>query len=394
MCFGGEADEAANTANNGGAVYVENGAVLNVNNAVFEGNAASNHGGAIYAMAATVTVLGEKTLFKNNSAVKHGGAIYASYSGKVYSFIEMTSGRFEGNTAMAGGAVSVRSNCQATFNGTVFSGNSVSGDDGTADGNGEGGGAIYEGYGKLILVDVEMTGNSASVYGGAISAVGGTVTATGGEFKNNTAVRGGAINLVENCKASFTNTKFTANSATGKANNEGGGAINAEQGSLILSGVTMDGNTSAYYGGAINARKGTVEITDTVITNSQGSTGAALYFRENETKVTITNSTISNNNAKYNGAIYMTSAGELTVNGLTAIGNTADKGGVFYVSGGVITITGLDAENNTAKTSGKVLNASGSADVTVNYTSEDELTVWNAAGAVYGIVTFTKKSAN
>jgi predicted outer membrane repeat protein len=301
---------------------------------------------------------------------------------------------------MAGGAVSIRSNCQATFNGTVFSGNSVSGDDGTADGNGEGGGAIYEGYGKLILVDVEMIGNSASVYGGAISAVGGTVTATGGEFKENTAGRGGAIHSVESATMSFTGTKFISDEATEykdtNKGTDGGGAINIEEGKLTLSGVVMDGNTSAYYGGAINARKGTVEIKDTIITNSKGSTGAALYFRENETKVIITNSTVSNNTAKANGVIYMTQAGELTVNGLTASGNTADKGGVFYVSGGIITITGLNSQNNTAKNGGKVLYASGSADVTVNYTSEDELTVWNATGAVYGMdkVTFTKNSAN
>jgi predicted outer membrane repeat protein len=290
----------------------------------------------------------------------------------------MTSGRFEGNTAMAGGAVSIRTGCQATFTGTVFSGNSVTGDDGTADGNGEGGGAIYEGYGKLILVDVEMIGNTASVYGGAISAVGGTVTATGGEFKNNTAVRGGAINLVDNCNASFTNTKFTANSATGKANNEGGGAINAEKGSLILSGVTMDGNTSAYYGGAINARKGTVEIKDSVITNSKGSTGAALYFRENETKVIITNSTVSNNTAKANGVIYMTQAGTLTVDGLTVSGNKADKGGVFYLSGGVLTFNGVVASDNTATTSGNLMYITGaSTSATVNCTAEEKA-IWES----------------
>ena len=380
IILGASVADDANTAVNGGAIYAENGSELIITNAIFEGNSATNHGGAIDAIAAKVTIIGDETLFKNNSAVKHGGAIYASYSNSVYTVIEMTGGRFEGNTAMAGGAVSIRSGCEATFTDTVFDGNSVAGDDGTADGNGEGGGAIYQGYGKLNLVNVVMTNNTAEVYGGAIVAVGGTVTATGGEFKNNTAARGGAINALESTM-SFTDTKFTANQATeynsANGGKDGGGAINAEEGRLTLSGVVMDGNTSKYYGGAINARKGTVEIKNgTVITNSQGGTGAALYFREAGTTVIINDSTVSDNTSTANGVIYMTSAGTLTVDGLVASGNSAVNGGVFYLSGGTATFSSVVATDNVAKTNGNLLNISGSAVATVNYETDAEKAVW------------------
>ncbi len=363
-----------NTAVLGGAVYAVNESQLTIENVEFSENIASNHGGAIGAYNADLIISGENTVFNANTAAKYGGAIYLSnqtvegkYEGAT---LIMTDGTFSENTAFAGGAINGRTNSEMSITGTLFSNNSV-----TAETTNEGGGAIYQGYGKMTLVNVDMIGNTATVYGGAIVAVGNTVIVTGGEFKDNSAARGGAINALESTM-SFTGTKFTTNSATrNSANTDGGGAINAEKGTLTLSGVIMDGNTSKYYGGAINARKGIVEIKDgTVITNSQGGTGAALYFREAGTTVTITDSTVSNNTATANGVIYMTSAGTLTVNGLTVSGNNANNGGVFYLSGGTTTFSGVVATDNVAKTNGNLLYISAIA--TIKYETDEEKAVW------------------
>lgn len=390
-----------NTAVLGGAVYGVSDAQITVENAEFSENNASTNGGAISLANADLIVSGENTVFAKNTAANHGGAIYLSYQtiNEVAegATLNMTSGTFSENTAMGGGAVSIRTNCSATLTGTVFTENSVTGDNGTADGNAEGGGAIYEGYGSLTLVNAVLSNNVASVFGGAISAVGGTITVTGGEFKENTAARGGAINAIEGVKMSFVGTKFTSNSATrDSANTDGGGAINAEKGKLTLSGVVMDGNTSAYYGGAINARKGTVEIKDgTVITNSKGATGAALYFRETGTTVTITDSTISNNTASANGIIYMTGTGTITVDGLTVSENKAAKGGAFYFSGGTHTFSNVTATNNdaTATNGGDLMYISGaSTSATISYKTDAEKTTWES-GTYNSGATVTYKAA-
>ena len=370
-----------NTAKLGGAILVRM-ATLEIKASAFNNNEATGNGGAIVTQGSAVTVSGDSS-FVGNKATGHAGAIYVTYfdeeiGGETpetvthYGSLNMTDGSFEGNTAMGGGAVSIRTNCSATFTGTEFINNSVIDNVGdSVDGDGEGGGAVYVGYGSLTLTDVTMTGNRAEMFGGAVNAIESTVTVIGGEFKNNSAARGGAVNIIDNPKknhtVSFTNTKFTENHASGEGNTEGGGAINAEGGVLILSGVTMDGNSSVNYGGAVNARKGRVEIKDnSLIINSKGNTGAALYFREAGTEVTITNLTVSNTTAEYNGAIYMTSSGSMTVNGLTAIGNTANQGSVFYVSGGAdVTVNGLVAKSNSSKGSGGVMFVSG-ANMTVN----------------------------
>lgn len=372
----------------GGAIYAKGNIVLY--GVSFAGNCATTNGGAIYLNGGVLTAKGDN-LFVGNTSAGHAGAIYVTYVKDVSDgVLDMTGGVFAYNKAIGGGAVSVRSNCEATFTDTEFIGNAVAGDDGTADGNAEGGGAIYVGFASLTLNNVTMTDNASDVFGGAVNAVDSTVTVSGGEFKNNTAVRGGAVNLIIGCNASFTSTKFTSNSATGVENAEGGGAINSENGILTLSTVTMSGNSSANYGGAINARKGTVEIKDnTVITGSVGTTGAALYFREARTKVTITDTTVSDTKATSNGAIYMTSASELTVTRLTAIGNTANQGGVFYFSGGAtVTLNGIVAKGNSTKGSGGVVFVS-QANLTVNASdlggseSGDGNSAGSHGGAIY-----------
>ena len=375
----------------GGTIYALGN--INVYNVNFAGNKASKNGGAIDLVGGVMTAKGDN-VFVGNTAAGHAGAIYVTYAtAGPAGVLNMNGGTFAYNSAMGGGAVSIRSRCEASFENSTFIGNSVAGyqvdaeGNGESDGDGEGGGAIYVGYGALTLNNVTMTGNTADYVGGAVNALKSDVNVIDGSFNNNEAVRGGAINVLNSSTVTFTGTTFSENVTTSEAvHTDGGGAINSADSALTLSAVTMYGNRSGYYGGAINARKGTVVITDnTVISNSEGATGAALYFREAGTEVTIIDATISDNTATNNGVIYMTQAGTLTIDRLTATGNSANQGGVFYVSGGVITLNSVTATGNHASNGG-VLYVAEAANVTVNGSTLGEAENGNTAtngGAIY-----------
>ncbi|MBR4968345.1 MAG: hypothetical protein IKY19_08995, partial [Bacteroidaceae bacterium] len=340
-----------------------------------------------------VTAIGENE-FKNNTAVKHAGAIYVTYvtvkegenDVRVGTVLNMTDGLFEGNTSMGGGAVSIRTAGKATFNGTTFKDNAVTGDDGKADGDGEGGGAIYVGYGELTLVDVTAIGNTAEGFGGAVDSIKSTITVTGGLFENNKANTGGAFFALSDSNLTFTETEFKANESTYENTDYkseiGGGAINITDGSLTLSGVTLDGNKSGWYGGAVIATESIVNINNnTVAKNNIGKTGVAFSFRYGCT-ITMTDTVIENNLNGYNSAVYI-GAANATITNVTATGNSSTNGAVFYVSSGSnVTITGGTFTNNSA-TSGGVIYATGTTSkVTVEGSTFSGNTAKNG-GAVY-----------
>ena len=133
----------------------------------------------------------------------------------------------------------------------------------------------------------------------------------------------------------------------------GGGAI-AATGTITVNivGGKFTGNSSGYYGGAISIGGTTATATNasisggTIIENSIGQTGSALWFKTTGT-VTVDTITVQNNKNGTNGVIYIT-AGTHTYNNVTATGNQANKGGVFYISGGTVKITNSKLTENTA----------------------------------------------
>ena len=389
---------------NGGAVYVYN-AELQVNGGnTFSNNTSSNHGGAICLSGSTMTAAGENT-FNGNKAANHGGAIYVTYTSGdsgLNGSLTMTDGTFSGNTALGGGAVSVRSNCDASFNGTVFENNKSEGFAGEDDGDGEGGGAIYVGYGKLSLNNVIATGNTSTGFGGAVDIVGATVNITNGDISDNDAVNSGAIYAMSKSNVTINGTTFTNNKSTfdntTSDGNKGGGAISIKGGTLTISGATFDSNFSDYYGGTILANGTTVVINgNTVVKNSVGKTGSALHFR-GACKVTVEDVSILDNTGAVNGVIYV-NGGTCDMTNVTVSGNEGVNG-VIYASGKstVVTINKCDFNNNTA-TNGTIY--AKEATVTVTDSQFSKNTASNG-GAIYTLTgnvtvnnsTFTENTAS
>ncbi len=407
-----------NSAKNGGAVYL-NDADAQLTDVTFSKNTATTNGGAVDIVGSRVTLTGTSG-FSNNSAGSHGGAVYVTYinasadgqTPAIPGSLTATNGTFTGNSALGGGAVSIRSNCEAIFNGSVFTENTVTGyeikADGTGapDGNGEGGGAVYVGYGKLTLTNVTAENNEAlsslevgtdtiiKSFGGVISSAGADITVTGGTFSGNKASIGGAIHAMSSTDVTISNSAFNSNESSYTKldydNTVGGGAVNIIGGSLDMDTVTFDGNKTGYYGGALMASGTVVDISDSIFTNSEGATGAALHFKS-KADVTISDTQITDNTSSANGVVYANNS-SVTTTSLTATKNTAAKGGVFYVSNAnsVISVIESTITNNSATSNGGVVYTENA---TVSFTdcniSDNIAKNGGAAYSDRGIVNFT-----
>ncbi|MDR2778606.1 MAG: hypothetical protein LBB13_03890, partial [Rickettsiales bacterium] len=189
----------------GGAINLDAGVVVNLENLIFSGNQTKFQGGAIYSWGTdnnnrnSLNFTGETT-FDGNKTIgtdSNGGAIFACYS-----------------TLTFGGGLA------------TFEGNSST----------KGGGAIYGHFGTKLTFggDVVFIGNNSVGHGGAI--------------------RSWEINVNNKNILEFEgNATFVRNSATGNVIGEGG-AIYIWNSSITFGGLaTFENNSSRGNGGAIYA---------------------------------------------------------------------------------------------------------------------------------------------
>ena len=212
-----------------------------------------------------------------------------------------------------GGAVSIRSNCKATFTDTVFKNNSANGT--SFD---QGGGAIYVGWGTLNLNNVTMTGNSTTGgFGGAVNANSATLKVNGSTFESNKATYGGALTVSGTGSFQIDNSTFKQNSAND------GGAVYAYGATLTVTGAnTLFSENSAGRGGAIylvlkDSTAASMTMTGGKFENNTSTTdGGALSLRS-YASATFTDTVFKGNsvNGAANSAFYMHSTAKL--NGAT-----------------------------------------------------------------------------
>ncbi len=384
--------DAKGSGGNGGAHYLYE-ANVTYDNVDFTGNHAANHAGAVYQGACPLTI-DSSCEFNENSADNHGGAFYLTYKTladktRQGAVLNLTDVSFKNNSAMSGGAISIRSSCEAEINGGSFIGNSSAGYLDKNDGDGEGGGAIYVGYGKLTLTDVTATDNSASDFGGFVDSAGSTVVINGGTFTGNKTYSGGVLFATSTSDVTITNATLSGNESTYENTDYnsaiGGGALYQKGGTLTVSNCVLDGNKSDYYAGAIYANNAQVTINEnTVVKNSQGATGAALYFKgttvadltdieitdnisngngvvyANYCTLNMTNVTATKNKAYQGGFIYSSNANaKVNLTDCTVTENNATNGGVIYFDSATVTFNGGTFTNNTAKNGGVVYSQKG-----------------------------------
>ena len=144
----------------GGAIALENGAVLTVNNSMFRDNYAEYGGGAIGGIGLKATI--RNSLFINNSASNAegaGGALFTEGGA-----VSVANSSFHSNSALAGGAISAQFGSKLEINRSEFLDNSAS----------YNGGAIIV-DGNLNIRASSFVGNRAETYGGAAFTRGSVV---------------------------------------------------------------------------------------------------------------------------------------------------------------------------------------------------------------------------
>ena len=343
----------AQTTGNGGAF--NNAGTLTVSNSVISGNISTDNGGAIYNKG-TLNV--NYSTISGNTAVL-GGAIYNTTSGSTLSLSNST---ISGNHALASNSGTI------TTSGSIFAAS---------------GGGLYLDNGTVNISNSKISGNDATYTNtGSIDLnnIGAFYAANGAGI----CVSFATVNIF-NSTISGNNSSFTAGTISNVNDyfaNYGGGIFNSN-GTLNVANTTISGNSSGSGGGIYNI--GTINnITNTTIADNSASTNGGGIFNASTAAINIANTTFANNSATTNGAgIYNSS----TINiANTIITNSTGTVNVYDGSGTVNLITGSTAANNLVTQSGL------SWAINKTYAEIDLGTLQNNGGppsSADGVATFT-----
>lgn len=343
-------------AEEGGAIFVDGGA-LTVSDSRFDANKAQL-GGGVFARNGVVKLT--SVLFTGNEAVEHGGGLYLADSDA-----QLDSVQWLDNVAgFTGGGLS-------NWRGKLFIRSSI-----FKTNRAEVAGALANVGGQVDVVgpDTEFAGNTSKYYGGAVqnegadatlrmndikarenaSAAGGFLFSKEGETdiresliaaNRALAAEGGAI-AQRGGRVHLTTVELRANRAGGA-----GGAIASSGRLMLLAGSVLADNVAATNGGAVvsarNDYAAGMTMHDTlVINNEAGLRGGGLQTASNANirdsafignraiqgagirtdlvshpaRVSIINTTVSDNHARRGGGIYAVSRGEDTL--VEIIGST------------------------------------------------------------------------
>ena len=317
-----------NKAENGGAIYINNG-VLTIDSGVIRENTATVNGGAIYVDNGASVVIIDGIIEGNETTGGNGGAIYVNGG-----TLSVVAGTIRGNEATGGNGGAIYACASASL---VIKGGTI-----TQNKAASYGGAISAVNSSVSIngENVEISENAAEI-GGAICAQSGSVTVSSGKIiKNKANSCGGAIYISATAELIIEGGELLSNSA------QNGGAIYVNAGNAIISGGYIGSNT-ATNGGAIYTAGGTTAISGGSITsNIATNNGGAVYV--NDGSATISGGSITSNTATENGGAIYTAGGTTTISGGTVSGNTAKQGGELYVSAET-TISGCQITSNTTE---------------------------------------------
>jgi hypothetical protein len=275
----------------------------------------------------------------------------------------------------------------------------TAGDDGTSGGDVFGGG-IY--YGAVSTVDIENTTVSNNVVGGVDSEE--RLCGAGDDRERSSSGKGGALWCDLNCNVTITGSQFSGNDATASAgglgfehnstaaltgctvesnqsSDDGGGIWLGKDGTLTLDNTRVDGNStpegSNKAGGGIFAESAgasnttIVEIlNNSIIVDNYSDFGGGMGLED--PNLTVENSTITRNTARYGGGVYC-SSGEASLSGDTLIENNFAEGGagLYYLNSAFNMSADVIVRGNYASSYGGGIYISGPADAGGSQTITD-----------------------
>ena len=349
----------------GGALTVTSSTV-NISSSRFESNTATV-GGAIFSQLGSDMTISNST-FINNSATGgsddrcHGGALFIE-SGCTVTAHNST---FIDNTAgYGGGAISLFQGTFIDSTHNVYSSN-------RADGFG---GAISAYYRSRITIDNSYYSNNSGRYGGVVYTQSyGSITVGNSSFDNNVAGSGGVMCAYSSSNITVGNSSFDNNVA-----GRDGGVMFADYSSSITVGNSSFDNNVAGSGGVMCAYSSSnITVGNSSFDNNVAGRDGGVMFADYSSSITVGNSSFDNNVAGSGGVMCAYSSSNITVGNSSFDNNVAGPGGVmsaYYSSS--ITVGNSSFDNNEAGDDGGVMSAYYSCSITVGNSSFDN----NVAGS-------------
>ncbi|MBE6677846.1 MAG: hypothetical protein E7597_03525 [Ruminococcaceae bacterium] len=373
-----DGNPAANIANYGGGVYVNNASFNMTKDEDVSGaitnNVAIVDGGGLYVASAPITIAGD---ISDNIAARNGGGVYLenaaiSFTGNIHGNKAGYALTAEGHTPVEGqgngGGIYVASDYtddttvkEADINGTI-SGNSAN----------LNGGGIYAKGGTVVTVnggDIHSNnasnGNGGGIYATEantfVEVLGGNI---GLEDKPNIAVNGGGV-YIDGADFILDKTANTEGSISHNlALTDGGGGYfyNTD---VEING-NIDDNTAQGSGGGIYLNEAIVTVEGDISNNRSVAMQELRATIGNGGGACLVNSSVLNMGADGNitgnitdgngGGIAAYSDSTVNLGGGVITQNTADYGfgGGVYANDSVVNITGSDINANSAKNGGGV----------------------------------------
>ncbi|WP_461506297.1 choice-of-anchor Q domain-containing protein [Rhodopirellula baltica] len=366
---------ADGASGSGGGILNDGGTLTVSGNTTISNNSANRAGGGIEATSGTLNTISGATISSNNAGVSpavaspgNGGGIHIGGDGQ----LTISGGSVTDKSAALEGGGLWNGSGMMTINGTTISGNTALGD-----GADDGGGGVFNNGGSIAITNGSIRDNVASGSagsGGGLLNFGGLVEMTGTTITGNRANRaGGGIESTADSSTTLLNVALNMNNAgvspATAAPGNGGGFHVTGNGSVEITGGTVNGNVAASEGGGLWNGTGTMTVDGTVIDGNVASgddadNGGGGIFNVGGTLV-ISDATIQNNVANgvsgSGGGIF--NAGTATIDNTTISDNTANRagGGLEAIGGSTTSFTGGSLENNVAGPSGSAAPGNGGA---------------------------------
>ena len=317
----------------GGAIYIEGNktTVTLGDNTILTGNSADK-GGAVYINQGTLNISSEATIKTNNAT--DGAAIYNDNGS-----LAMSKGTISQNTATSnGGAVYNRGTLSIT-GGTISKNNAVRG------------GGIYHSSSNATLTGGIIEENAASDNGGGIYVAGGTLENNGVAVSKNKAKNGAGV--YNNATFNMKGTSISFN----EAQENGAGIFNT--GTLLITGGYISNNKATENGGGIYNEGTSANFNNGTIEENTAVNGAGIYNKtdftigthtlQNQTQITV--GTVKANTATGKGGGVYNESGKFVLKAATEESsqklifgtikeNSATEGKTWYKAGGTVTIKG------------------------------------------------------
>ena len=326
----------------GYVIYIEDGAALTVTDSSgndkgrITGGAAVN-GGGIYCAGTLIFQGGTVT---GNKATSNGGGIYVSGTATIAGGV-IGGNRSEGD----GGGLYCQSSLKVsnvTFTGGVIENN-------TAAGNG---GGICCSYNIFLYTSGGVVRGNTAKYGGGVCLKSAFAEIKNTEIKGNRAeTLGGGMYVFSHSLLQAYSSLISENESAQKA----GGIAVASDGKLFLTDCTLSKNKTSTDGGGIFMADGNVsaDVKGCTLTENEAGYGGAIYVTPGQ-QIYVTNSKLTKNTAKTNGGAVWLGDNANTLTELTDCEITQNEavqnGGVVYARGkGTLIFTNCVIKQNNAK---------------------------------------------